>query len=115
MLLSFAETIIEVQAGAHHSAFINRTNVLSVCGNGSKGQLGLSESHLRSSTSPNNLIVFNPMQVRDSVRKVACGESHTMIIETDTESVLVAGSNERFQLGDPTLDKDYIQYEFEEV
>ena len=38
-----------------------------------------------------------------------------MIIETDTESVLVAGSNERFQLGDPTLDKDYIQYEFEEV
>ena len=96
MLLLFAETIIEVQAGAHHSAFINRTNVLSVCGNGSKGQLGLSESHLRSSTSPNNLIVFNPMQVRDSVRRVACGEHHTMIIETDTESVLVAGANDRF-------------------
>jgi alpha-tubulin suppressor-like RCC1 family protein len=41
ILLSFAEAIIEIGAGAHHSAFINKNNVLSVCGNGAKGQLGL--------------------------------------------------------------------------
>ena len=55
------------------------------------------------------------MHVRESVRKVACGDSHTMIIETDTDSVLVCGANDRFQLGDPNLDKEYILYEFEEV
>lgn len=91
MQLAFAEAIIEISSGAHHSAFINKSNVLSVCGNGSSGQLGLPESYLKSSAH-----IFNPMQVRESVRKVACGESHTMIIETDTDSVLVAGANDRF-------------------
>lgn len=38
-----------------------------------------------------------------------------MIIETDTDAVLIAGANDRFQLGDPNLEKDYIQYEFEEI
>jgi alpha-tubulin suppressor-like RCC1 family protein len=93
VLLSFAEQIIEIQAGANHSAFINRNNVLSMCGNGARGQLGLNESDLRSTASA---LVFNPMQVRDSVRKVACGEYHTLIIETDTDAVLVAGANDRF-------------------
>jgi hypothetical protein len=36
------------------------------------------------------------MKIRDQVKKVACGESHTLIIEAETDAVMVTGANDKF-------------------
>ena len=43
--------------------------------------------------------MFNVKKVREQVKKVACGESHTLIIEAESDSVMVCGSNDKLQLG----------------
>ena len=70
VMLSGLEGVNEVSAGANHSALLTKDGVLYVCGQGSKGQLGIGECDN----------VFSVVRVRDNVRKVACGESHTLIL-----------------------------------
>lgn len=90
-MLNFHEPIIEIQAGANHSAFINKNFTLYMSGSGAKGQLGNGEHGEKT--------LFNVIKVRDRVKKVACGETHTLIIDADKDSVLVCGANDKFQLG----------------
>lgn len=39
--------------------------------------------------------MYNIVKVRDNVKKVACGEKHTLIITNDTNRVMVTGSNDK--------------------
>ena len=56
-----------------------------MCGSGAKGQLGIEECES----------VFNPVKVKEKVKAVACGESHTMVLTTNG-TILTAGSNEMY-------------------
>lgn len=57
--------------------------------------------------------MFNPVKVRDQVKSVACGESHTMIITLKDNQVQICGSNDKLQLGNPKLPKDHVQPTFQ--
>lgn len=64
------DTLMDISAGGQHSAFLTKEEILFVCGDGSKGQLGIGDCEC----------VFSLAPVRDQrVKKVSCGESHTLI------------------------------------
>ena len=84
-MVNFNSPIISINAGAQHSAFITKDNDLFMCGSGAKGQLGIEECES----------VFNPVKVKEKVKAVACGESHTMVLTTNG-TILTAGSNEMY-------------------
>lgn len=42
--------------------------------------------------------VFSIVKVKEGVKKVACGENHTMILMNDN-SIWTCGSNDKYQLG----------------
>lgn len=78
-----------------------------MCGSGSKGQLGIGEECEGG--------MFNVTKVRDKVKRVACGEQHTLIISQDNDKVLVCGANDKLQLGNGLQQKEHIQYKFAEI
>lgn len=39
--------------------------------------------------------MYNVVKVRDNVKKVACGENHTLIITSDTNRVMACGANDK--------------------
>ena len=79
-----------MSAGANHSAFISKANELYMCGQASKGQLGLKEVEI---------FVATPTKVRNDVLKVDCGKNHTLIISRSDGSVHSTGLNDQHQLG----------------
>jgi alpha-tubulin suppressor-like RCC1 family protein len=95
-LSSSSENFCDLSAGGSHSALITRDGVLWVCGEGTKGQLGIGDCEQ----------VFSLVPVRDQkVKKVACGESHTLILSMRTSSsgsqehgfsVKSTGSNDKY-------------------
>jgi len=81
-----------------------------MCGDGSKGQLGIGECES----------VFSLTLIRDQkVKLVACGESHTVIMSqrsSDSQySVKTSGSNDKYQLGVVGMKRDFLQKYFIEV
>ena len=86
-------TILDISAGGSHSAILSKEGVLFMCGDGSKGQLGIGECEQ----------VFSIVPIKDhNVKKVACGENHSLILSALSGSgytVKTCGANDKYQLG----------------
>lgn len=87
-------TVIQVAAGAQHSACITALGVLHVAGSNRRGQLGLRDLSARPTWTP----VLDLKWAR--ISQLACGASHTVLLTSDGH-VLVTGANDYGQLGLP--------------
>lgn len=90
-MINLQEDLIDLSAGGCHSAFLTKDQALYLTGDGTKGQLGIGDCEC----------VFSPLSLKEhKVKKVACGESHTIIqsmaVNEQTFSIKSAGSNDKY-------------------
>lgn len=73
-----------------------------MCGDGSKGQLGIGDCEN----------VYAPSPVRgEKVKAFACGENHTLAVSSrgsETAVLKSTGANDRYQLGIPGHKRDHL-------
>ncbi|KAF8088429.1 hypothetical protein N665_0543s0037 [Sinapis alba] len=84
--------ISQASAGWSHSAFVSDSGCLFTCGNGSFGQLGHGDN--MSLTTPAKVSYF----VNKSVKMVACGMRHSLVLLFAGDQVCGFGSGKRGQL-----------------
>lgn len=88
--------IIKVSAGLEHTAFLDVTGRIFVCGSNEKGQLGLGN------IDASNESVLDPVpspSFSDCAKQLASGSYHTLVLSI-SGLVYVAGLNNEGQLGD---------------
>lgn len=96
----------QVSCGLRHMAVITKENCILVAGNGNKGQLGIGDNY-----NDDNYLSISKVPELDSIKSVACGEHHTVILKTDG-TVLCWGDNKHGQLGIvPTTPQSFVPSE----
>jgi E3 ubiquitin-protein ligase HERC4 len=94
---SQSHPLVDVAAGAHHSAAVDASGAVLVWGSNKDGQLGLDSGSADTVVStPTPLLALVNMRVR--IAQIACGERHTLLL-SDCGRVYTCGDNSYGQLG----------------
>lgn len=96
----------QVSCGLRHIAIITKDEEMIVAGNGNKGQLGIGSNY-----SDNDYLSISKVPDLESVKSVACGEHHTVVLRSDG-TVLTWGDNKHGQLAvDPSIPHSFVPAE----
>ena len=94
-----------ISSGSHHSALVTKAGELYVCGSALHGKLGIN------GLSVNNISKFQRINIKATIRQVACGDYHTLALAKDGTVFTWGGSLHKKAAGgcEPTVVEAFVE------